>query len=231
MTTDAPAPAEAAIDAPGAENPGPALTPRVEVHNGREYMVDPIGALIPVEVVKPLDKLMDEVARKIAAYAIPLSAQIARFKGHSFDDVDGLMELAAQDYGTTLLGKKGNGAIRSFDDSIRIEVAVAEHIDFGPELQIAKQIVDGCLRRWAADGSVEIRAIVERAFKVDKKGKISTSQLFGLLQHDISDPEWKKGMQAIRDSIRVVGSKRYLRVYLREDGDSHRLLPLNVSAA
>jgi precorrin-3B methylase len=36
-----------------------------------------------------------------------------------------------------------------------------------------------------------------------------------LLNLDISDERWKRAMQAIRDAMRVVGSKTYVRFYER----------------
>ncbi|MCO5059669.1 MAG: DUF3164 family protein, partial [Rhizobiaceae bacterium] len=36
---------------------------------------------------------------------------------------------------------------------------------------------------------------------------------------DIEDPRWKKAMEAIRDAMRVVGSKTYVRCYERESHD------------
>jgi hypothetical protein len=48
----------------------------------QSYMEDAKGSLVPLELVKPADKLMDETVRSIMAFARDLSAQIARFKGH-----------------------------------------------------------------------------------------------------------------------------------------------------
>ena len=55
--------------------------------NGKPYMADAKGALVPLEMVKPADKLEDETVRKIMDYARDLSAQIARFRGHTMTDL------------------------------------------------------------------------------------------------------------------------------------------------
>ena len=36
-----------------------------------------------------------------------------------------------------------------------------------------------------------------------------------LLRLDIDDPRWKQAMEAIRDAMRVTGSKEYVRFYRR----------------
>jgi len=55
---------------------------------------------------------------------------------------------------------------------------------------------------------------------VDKEGKLNHGALLSLLslsfEGEEQDDEWDRGMQAIRDSIRVIGSKRYVTLHRRE---------------
>ena len=66
----------------------------------------------------------------------------------------------------------------------------------------------------------EIRAIVTRAFNTDKEGQINRSEIFMLLRLEIEDPRWLRAMKAIRDAMRVVGSKTYVRCYRRDAFDA-----------
>lgn len=184
--------------------------------NGAEYMQDAKGALVPVNLIKPQHLLQDEVVRKIIGHAIALSAQVARFKAHTFDDIGGFEALLEQEYGSTIGGAKGNKTLMTHDGLFKIVVQVADYIDFGPELQIAKGLIDECLNEWAAGARDELRAIVTRAFRTDKPGQINRSEVFMLLRLDIEDARWQRAMQAIRDAMRVVGSKTYVRCYRRE---------------
>ena len=88
-----------------------------------------------------------------AGYALELSDQIARFKEHTFDDVGGFDAILEQKYGATIGGAKGNKTLRGVDGLYKVQVQVADHIDFGPELQIAKGLVDECLNEWSASAS------------------------------------------------------------------------------
>src|SRR3546814_11966530 len=81
---------------------------------GKQYMADAKANLVPVEAIKPADLLMDETVRKITGFARDLSAQIARFKGHTFEDVNGPPALIAQEYGVTVGGRQGNLTLTSF---------------------------------------------------------------------------------------------------------------------
>ncbi|WP_372859521.1 DUF3164 family protein [Sphingobium lactosutens] len=200
--------------------------------DGKVYWTNGDGGLIPDDVVKTIDKLQDELVRKIVGHALPLSSQIARFREHSFDDVDALVALLEQEYQSQRGGAKGNLVFTSYDGTLQIKVAVADNILFGPELQVAKGLVDECLREWSADSRTEIRAIITRAFDVDSQGRLNRSALFSLLRYDIADQRWQNAMKAIRDSIRVVGSKRYIRMYQRDDAQAGwQAITLDVASA
>lgn len=185
------------------------------VIGGEPHMRDGKGRLVPVSTIKPADKLEDETVRKIIGFARDLSARIGRFKQHTFDDLGALEGLLAQEYGASKGGAKGNKTFMSFDGLLKVQVQVQDHIDFGPQLQVAKELIDECLNEWAADANAELRTIVTRAFNTDKAGQINRAEIFMLLRLDIEDERWKRAMEAIRDAMRVVGSKTYVRCYSR----------------
>ncbi|WP_336288662.1 DUF3164 family protein [Bartonella sp. CB60] len=187
---------------------------------GTHYMKDAKGALVPVNMIRPVDLLEDETVRKIMTFAKDLSAQISRFNNHTITDLSDFDNLLAQEYGVQRRGKKGNCTYQSFDGLQRIRVQVQESFDFGPQLQIAKTLLDECLNEWAADARPEIRAIITRAFNTDKEGKVNRSEIFMLLRLDISDPRWQEAMRAIREAIRVTTSKEYVRFYERDTLES-----------
>lgn len=182
---------------------------------GKLYMINGEGGLTPAGIVKPEHKLEDEVVRRIVAGAKPLAAQISAFRAQSLDQVDDFVSLLMQLYEIPRGGKKGNLTLYSFDKLQKVIVQVPDLLDFGPELQVAKAIIDELLTGWSADSPDQLKAIVNNAFDVDKQGQINRSALFGLLRHNIEDERWKRAMQALRDSIRIVGSKRYIRMYAR----------------
>lgn len=191
----------------------------VQEISGKKYMTGADGRLTPLDLVKPADKLSDETVRKVMGFALDLSAQIERFKAHTMDDLAGLDGLLEQQYGVVKAGNrgKGNRTYLSYDGCLKVTVQVADFVDFGPELQIAKQLIDECLNEWAADSRPEIRAIVTRAFNTDREGQINRAEIFMLLRLDIEDERWQRAMTAIRDAMRVVGRKEYVRFAMRDD--------------
>jgi hypothetical protein len=198
---------------------------------GQPYLRDAKGSLVPLEAVKPADLLMDELVRRQIGEAGALSAEIAAFKRSAFDDIAALQALIAQEYGASLGGRKGNITLMSFDGCAKVQVQVADLMEFGPELQAAKSLIDECLSEWAAGSGVELRALVNRVFQVDKEGQINRAELFMLLRVEIADERWVRAMEAIRNSIRIIGSRNYVRFYSRPHADAAwRAIPIDMAA-
>lgn len=202
------------------QNPNTVNIPTgIETLNGTDYMPDSKGNMVPVALIKPAAKLEDQTVRTIMGYAKSLSEQVARFKGHTFEDLSAFEAILADQYDAKKGGAKGNKTFMTHDGLFKIQVQVSDQIDFGVELNIAKELIDECLNEWTTQSRPEIKAVVTRAFNTDKAGKINKSELFMLMRLEIEDTRWKKAMKAIQDAIRVVGSTQYVRCYERETFD------------
>ncbi|MFC6495912.1 DUF3164 family protein [Ancylobacter dichloromethanicus] len=195
-------------------------------------MTNAKGDHVPLSRVTPADLLIDETVRKMMGFAIELNAQIARFRGHCFDDVGALQALLAQEYGASVGGRKGNITLPTFDGTMKVTIQVADQLMFGPELQAAKRLIDECLAEWGAEAGDNLRAVVNQTFDVDKEGQINRSALFSLMRLAIEEPRWVRAMEALRDSIRVIGSKTYIRFHRRDAADGPwRAVTIDLSAA
>lgn len=194
------------------------------------YKQDPRGALIPLTAIKPIDLLRDEVVQEVVARVRAMSRELAALKTDVFQRIDDFVDLSAREFDVQLGGTKGNVSLRSFDGRYKVERAVAEYIVFDERLQVAKALIDECLREWTEGARTEIRALIDQAFQVDKEGRISTGRVLGLRRLNIADEKWEKAMQAINDAITVTGSKTYVRVYERV-GNTERYLPIPLDIA
>lgn len=201
--------------------------------NGKEYMKDAKGRLTPLELVKPTELLEDQLVKKVLNFADDLNAQIARFLGHTFDDVGAFLDLLSEKYNVQMKeGSKGNMTFNSYDGCQRIQIAVSDTLTFGPELQIAKQLVDECISEWADNSCAEIRALIEHAFRPDKEGRVNREAIFSLRKINIDDPRWMQAVQAINDSIRIQGSKTYIRFYRRNSPtESWKNVTIDIASA
>lgn len=175
--------------------------------NGKVYMSDPKGALLPIEIIKPQHLLEDSLVREQFGWFLALVEQANRFRGHLFSDLGEFDALLAEKYGAEKGGPKGNRTYSTVDDCYKISIRVRDTLDFGPELQAAKSLIDECLRGWSEDAVAPLRVIVNGAFNVDKEGLINKSEIFKLLRHDIDHPQWRSAMDALREAIRITGSR------------------------
>lgn len=93
-------------------------------------------------------------------------------------------------------------------------------------------MIDECLTGWTAGSGAELQALVNRVFSVDKQGQINRAELFMLLRVESTDERWQRAMDAIRDSIRVIGSRTYVRFYDRPaPGAAWRAVTIDLASA
>ena len=182
-------------------------------------MPDAKGRLTAIEMIKPQHKLEDELVRSEFGWAFALAAQMSRFKGHSYERLSAFDALLAQEYNVVKGGVKGNKQYMSHDGLMLIEFRIQDHIAFGPEIHVAKAIFDEILIEKSADSAPEVRSIITNAFATDSDNKINRPNLYLLLRTESADPRWGEGQRAIRDAIRVVGSKSYIRFRYRSAPD------------
>jgi hypothetical protein len=195
-----------------------------------EYMTDSQGRQVPVELVSGIDKLRDQTVRRIADEAMKMKEVMAAFKQRIRDDIYTFAELSANQFGKSWGGKKGNITLTTFDGKYRLVVAMNDKIVFDERLQVAREIIGGCLDKWSDGARPEIRMLVNDAFQVDKAGKINTARVLGLRRLEIRDPDWIKAMRAITESIQISGSKQYLRFYERNEQGEYEQIPLDMAA-
>ncbi|KGQ39831.1 sulfate transporter [Gallibacterium anatis] len=198
--------------------------------DGKTYWQDAKGNLTPEELVKEIDKERDALVQEWVEKAKALNTEISRFKGGIFGDIQAFIELSAEKYGAKLGGNKGNVTLFSYDGKYKIQRAINDHLQFDERIQAAKALIDECLNEWSAGSRPELKTLIERAFNVDKEGNLNTSRILGLRRVDIKDPRWLNAMQAISESVQVVNSKAYVRVYERI-GDSDQYQPISLDVA
>lgn len=193
------------------------------------YMINGHGHLVPSELVSEIDKLRDNLVRELVSKAVDLRTLMGDFKADAFGDIQAFAELAAEKYGLKLGGIKGNITLCSFDGRYQLKLSQADVKIFDERLQTAKVLVDTCIHRWTEGSRIEIKALVEHAFQTDKEGKISLGRIYALMQLDIDDEEWHQAMQALRDSMQVVSTKSYLRIYERNAEGKFDQLALDIA--
>lgn len=195
----------------------------------KKFMVDPQGRQVPVELIKDIDLLRDQTVSQIMKKAFEMRNSVQKFKAQIAQDINTFCQMSAEQHNVKFGGKKGNLTLSSFDGKYKISINVADNKVFNEKLQVAKSLIDNCIRRWSQGSRPEIRILVEDAFQVDKQGNVNTGRILGLRRLKIEDEEWKQAMECITESLSVTDSKSYLRFYERKDDGSYQNIPLDIA--
>ena len=180
------------------------------------YREDAKGRLVPDRLVSDAQRLEDTTVRTVVAYALNLHREVQRFTGHCWDDLAAMDDLVAERYGLRRKGgAKGNRTYTSYDGTLKVVVQVQDRITLGPELQIARELVEACIAEWGDGARDEITTLARHAFDADKQGNVSREKVFALRRLEIDDDRWRGAQAAITDAVRVVGSRTYIRFYVR----------------
>lgn len=196
------------------------------------FLINAKGHHVPQNMVRPEDKLEDDLVNKIIENACALNKELCDFKANVFSDVRTFQSLLLEKYGAKKGGEKGNVSLVSYNGLMKVQLSIGEFIDFGPQLQVAKVLIDECINEWAEGSRAEIRVLVNDAFQVDKKSAVNTDRVLGLRRLSIDHPKWVKAMEAITDAIRVTSSKEYVRFYERATPESEwKAITLDIARA
>ncbi len=195
------------------------------------YLRNAVGHLVPESSVREQDKLRDQVATELVAMAEALNNELAAFKSKALADIADLVAIAAERYGVTLGGEKGNVSVVSFDGEYKVIRSYANRISFTEEMLAAKTLVLECVKSWTDGANAHLVEVVHRMLSPGRNGQIRTADVLEMLRWEINDENWKRAMQAVKDSILVSGTAVYVRFYKRVAGtDQYQAIPLDLAA-
>ena len=182
------------------------------------YWTNKKGEQIHPDMVRADEKLKHQLVVGIMEQVHGKREDLASFKSEIAQDIETYMELLREEYNLEPLkdGGKGNITLQSFDGLKKVQIAVAQHIDFDEKLGLAKEKIDEFLKQETAEASPVLKTLVMKVFEVDKKGNINSKQVLALKSYDIQEPLWLEAMSIIDDAIEIVGSKSYMRFYERK---------------
>jgi len=194
------------------------------------YWQDAQGRLVPIEQIREIDRERDALVQEIIAGAVDVAGHIADFKKRTMADIQAFAELSAEKYNAKLGGKIGNITLTSFNGSHKVVRSIDERQTFDERLQAAKALLDEYLTELTSGSSPELRALINDVFQVDKLGRLNINRILSLRRLDIHDERWCNAMKAISESLQVVGTKAYIRIYERQADGSYKPMPLDVAA-
>jgi len=195
--------------------------------------IDARGHLVPLSLIPESDQKRDALVERLIKKARKIHDLLAEFRRECAGGIDGHLAFQAKLKKVRELWK-GNIQLKSFDESLMIERAMSDRIDFNENLQLAKAQIDVWLKNRIGGTDPSLAKIISQAFNVDKKGRINTAVILKLMRLEIEDGDWKKAMAILRDSITVASTKLYIRFKEKiqgEGGEAWRSISLDFADA
>jgi|GEM_PF-70496 len=193
-----------------------------------KVLYDAQGREYPAKLLDPQIVKRNDLVCKVMDRAMKLHDKIEIEKQKIVSDVEDYLSKVADQYGESW---KGNAELVSFDSKFKVEIRYRERIQFDEKLQVAKQKIDDCLKRWSENSNLNLQAVIKEAFQVDKKGEIAKSRILGLRKYNIKDSEWIMAMDLIDQAIQITSTKQYIAFYYRPEPDKpYQQVLLNFSA-
>lgn len=199
----------------------------ITVKRGKHvHWIDAEGLVVPLKHISEKDRRRDEVAEKVVNMAIDLQEDIIKRKAEMREILYSYLEEVAESYGEEW---QGNAVITSFSGDKQVQVRQHKLQEFDETLQVAKTKIDKCIVEWSKGSKTELIALVNQAFRVDKKGNLDVRALLKLPSLEIDDPTWKEAMDIIRKAVQVRDTKEYFNFKVRDENGQLKPLTLQFS--
>ncbi|MFN8238606.1 MAG: DUF3164 family protein [Chitinophagales bacterium] len=195
----------------------------IKDHNGYD---------VPVKSIRPLDLTKNNIAVKMADKFIKSNQMLTELKDWAFKESDKIYEAQLKAYefeGKQTAAMKGNFTFFSYDKSIKVEVQIGNKMEFDDKINIAKAMIDEYLQDLVKGQSSDVILIVNNAF-VTSRGKLDHKKILNLFTLKIKAPKWIAAMEILKESITTNISKRYIKVWQRDDQGEYQIINVQFSA-
>lgn len=196
---------------------------------GKIYL-DKDGREIPAGYIHKIDKDKHAAAFRLAKKATKLSLDLAEFKEELFKVCDELHQRALDENHVKLReNSKGSYTISTIDKAIKVEVTVSEFGSFGDDITIAHALIKEFLQEKTQALDADIAGVISGAFET-RGGNLDVKRILSLKKYKIEHPKWVKAMEVIDKSYEVRNTKRYARVWMKNDHGELEQIPLDFAS-
>lgn len=197
----------------------------------QETWTDEAGNQIPYSNITKKEKVIEEVAFKIASDALRVNKQLIQFKNKIRKLVDAAVDSIIQNYSGKKTVFKGNYTLYNFDRSIKICVKVSQPIKFDEvTIEQARQLLREFLEDGLSAKNMFIKQMVLDAFET-RRGQMDTKRVMGLQRYAdrIDDKRYRKAMELITQSIRRPESATYYQVWIKDEKGNFKSVELDLA--
>lgn len=192
--------------------------------------IDGRGNTVPSRYISIVDKKRDSVVERLIKEAGKEHVRLKRLKEMVFSRIDTFVRFSEEESGVRVGGLKGNIQLTGFSGDKRVEITIQDRLDFDERLQQAKTLIDELIEEWSEGAKDELRLLVNKAFDVDRKGRINVKEILGLRKLKIKNKKWQKAMDLIDDARTVMSNKAYIRFQKRRSDGNWETILIDLAA-
>lgn len=175
------------------------------------------GKPIPMKNIPKHIRRRDKTVGAIMKLALKLQERMKSDKAKMHKLVNDYCKYVAEVKDSSDLTPEGNLQLSDYANLNLVSLYQNQIIGFDEQLNVAKGIINKCLVKWSKGSNVNLRIIVDNAFKIDNKGNLNRATILGLTQIEINDKNWQKAISLIKSSIFTKDTKQYLKIAMRSD--------------
>jgi len=194
----------------------------------KKQWIDLNGNEVPAQYVPKLDKERERITLKYLAKAKKLSQQLEKLKEDMLNDCDAVYQQMLKDNNVPA-HSKGGYSISTFNRDAKIEVSVQERIEFDDMITVAHEKIKQYIAEKMQGVDTDLQQIINQASET-RRGQMDAKRVLGLFRLQINHPLWVEAMELIKKSINRNNSKRYVRVWEKDNQGEYRNVELNFSS-
>lgn len=175
------------------------------------------GKPIPMKNIPKHIRRRDKTVVSIMKLALKLQERMKSDKAKMHKLVNDYCKYVAEVKDSSDLTPEGNLQLSDYANLNLVSLYQNQIIGFDEQLNVAKGIINKCLVKWSKGSNVNLRIVVDNAFKIDSKGNLNRATILGLCQIEINDKNWEKAISLIKSSIFTKDTKQYLKIAKRSD--------------
>ncbi len=197
--------------------------------------IDENGLEIPPHRITKAEKLREKNANKLLRDAKKINSLLAEYKKTIDKASQEVFQAALKEAGVKPGERKGNFTWYNFDRSIKVEVNIAERIEFDDALiTAAKEKFNSFLQSNTGGIDEMIRQLIMDAFST-YRGKLDAKKVMNLIRYRSKiaksrHPEFHEAIDLIEQSIRRPDSRKYFRVWEQDKSGEYQVVDLNFSS-
>lgn len=201
---------------------------------GKDW-IDETGTSIPFNRISPLEKTKETLAAKLVKNALKVNAELKCFYSMVNEANTAITKAIAEQYKKDkkeMKPTKGNFTWFNFDRTIKVEVAVNETIHFDQAMiASAREALNRFIEKNVTGTDEIIRQLINSAF-ANTKGGLDSKKVMSLLKFrsKIKDKLFQSALDLIEQSISRPSSKRYFRVWVKDQRGQYQNIDLNFNS-